>query len=107
MSEEWKAAQRREFSVSKILDLGQHRRQDEARRLRDLLARFIVPSLGPSRRIPSEEEIARQFHCSRNTARTALRMLAQEHMIERVVGVGTHGLKDPSIWRSDRMVDTF
>ena len=101
------ALHRRVFSSTNILDLGQHRRQDEARRLRDLLARFVIPFLSADRRMPDDEQIARQLHCSRNTARLAMQMLADEHLIERMAGVGTYAHTEPSVWRSDRLVDPF
>ncbi|AWB90048.1 UTRA domain-containing protein [Salinibacterium hongtaonis] len=97
----------RDLAGDRILDLGQHRRQDEARRLRDLLAEFVVASLDKDERLPSDEQIARQFHCTRNAARIALQMLADERLIDRTVGVGTYVMSDPSRWRTDHLVDSL
>ncbi|QEE60580.1 GntR family transcriptional regulator [Salinibacterium sp. dk2585] len=97
----------RVLAGDRILDLGQHRRQDEARRLRDLLAEYVVDSLEKDERLPSDEQVARQFHCSRNAARIALQMLADERLIDRTVGVGTYVMTDPSRWRTDHLVDSL
>src|SRR5690606_14318752 len=97
----------RDLGGDRILDLGQHRRQDEARRLRDLLAEFVVNTLEKDERLPSDEQLARQFHCSRNAARSALQMLADQRLIDRTVGVGTYVMTDPSRWRTDHLVDSL
>lgn len=97
----------RDLAGDRILDLGQHRRQDEARRLRDLLSEYVVDSLEKDERLPSDEQVARQFHCSRNAARLALQMLADERLIDRTVGVGTYVMSDPSRWRTDHLVDAL
>ncbi|MFB2579996.1 GntR family transcriptional regulator [Herbiconiux sp. P15] len=96
---------RRSFTTDKILDLGQHRRQDEARRLRDLVSAFVLATAVGGERLPSDEEIAREFSCTRNTARIALQMLVQENTIGRTAGQGTHALERPMTWRTDRLLD--
>jgi GntR family transcriptional regulator len=105
MSSPTPPARRRSFSSTRLLDLGQHRRQDEGRRLRDLLATFVVPQLDEGRRMPTEEQIARMFSASRNAARTALQLLAREGLIARTVGRGTYAHPDPTLWRSTELVD--
>jgi GntR family transcriptional regulator len=97
---------RRTFSSTKMLNLGNDLLRDEARRLRDLLAYFVVPELGGTRRMPSEEQLARLFHTSRNSARAALRLLAADHSVQRVAGIGTYAREEPKRWRSDRLRDS-
>ncbi|MFC8193312.1 UTRA domain-containing protein [Cellulomonas sp. NPDC057328] len=97
---------RRTFSTTKMLDLGDGLLRDEARRLRDLLQFFVVPNLDENRRVPAEEDLARRFHSSRNAARAALRLLATEHSIQRVAGMGTYARAEPKRWRSDRLRDS-
>ena len=46
--------------------------------------------LGPGALVPGEEELARQFHVSRITARRALAELAAEGLVTRGRGRGTH-----------------
>jgi GntR family transcriptional regulator len=96
---------RRTFTSDKILDLGQHRRQDEARRLRDLVSAFVLSTATGGDRLPSDEEIAREFSCTRNAARIALQMLVQENVIGRTAGQGTHVLARPMTWRTDHLLD--
>ncbi|WP_368498346.1 GntR family transcriptional regulator [Herbiconiux sp. A18JL235] len=96
---------RRSFTDDKILDLGRHRRQDEARRLRDLVSAFVLSAAESGQRLPSDEEIAREFSCTRNTARIAMQMLVQENSIGRAAGQGTHARTPPTTWRTDRLLD--
>jgi GntR family transcriptional regulator len=96
---------RRSFTEDKILDLGQHRRQDEARRLRDLVSAFVLSGATDGERLPSDEEIAREFSCTRNTARIAMQMLVQENTIGRTAGQGTYANPRPLTWRTDRLLD--
>ncbi|GAA2234010.1 GntR family transcriptional regulator [Herbiconiux moechotypicola] len=96
---------RRTFTDDKILDLGQHRRQDEARRLRDLVSAFVLSVTAGGERLPSDEEIAREFSCTRNTARIAMQMLVQENTIGRTAGQGTYAHSRPTTWRTDRLLD--
>ncbi|WP_291055586.1 GntR family transcriptional regulator [Herbiconiux sp.] len=96
---------RRSFTDDKMLDLGQHRRQDEARRLRDLVSAFVLAAADSGQRLPSDEEIAREFSCTRNTARIAMQMLVQENTIGRTAGQGTYAHSRPTTWRTDRLLD--
>jgi len=96
---------RRTFASDKILDLGQHRRQDEARRLRDLVSAFVLAGAESGQRLPSDEEIAREFSCTRNAARIALQMLVQENTVGRTAGQGTYARERPITWRTDRLLD--
>lgn len=97
---------RRVFTTTKMLNLGNDLLRDEARRLRDLLSYYVMPQLGDNRRMPSEEELARHFHCSRNSARAALKLLATDHSVQRVAGIGTYARDEPRRWRSDRLRDS-
>ncbi|MCD2100253.1 GntR family transcriptional regulator [Rhodococcus rhodochrous] len=97
---------RRTFTTTKMLHLENDLLRDEARRLRDLLSFYVVPRLDESRRMPSEDELAREFHCSRNSARAALKLLANEQSIQRVTGVGTYAREAPKRWRSDMLRDS-
>ncbi|MDF2444673.1 MAG: GntR family transcriptional regulator [Subtercola sp.] len=96
---------RRSFTSDKILDLGQHRRQDEARRLRDLVSAFVLSGARGGERLPSDEEIAREFSCTRNTARIAMQLLVQENTVGRAAGQGTYARERPITWRTDRLLD--
>lgn len=97
---------RRTFSSTKMLNLGSDLLRDEARRLRDLLSYYVVPQLSGTRRLPSEEHLARQFHASRNSARAAMRLLAADQSVQRVAGMGTYAREEPKRWRSDRLRDS-
>jgi GntR family transcriptional regulator len=98
-------ARRRTFAEDKILDLGRHRRQDEARRLRDLVSAFVLAGAESGQRLPSDEEIARTFSCTRNAARIALQLLVQENAVGRAAGQGTHARSRPATWRTDQLLD--
>ncbi|GAB3599998.1 GntR family transcriptional regulator [Microbacterium tumbae] len=63
-------------------------RQGRATRIRDLLRSQIV-SEQPLFRLPSEEELAREYHVSRNTMREALALLVDEGVLRRSKGIGT------------------
>lgn len=97
---------RRTFASSKMLKLGDDLLRDEARRLRDLLAFHLVPLLADGRRLPTEDEIAREFRASRNSVRAALQLLASERAIRRVVGMGTYVDGEPRSWHPDRLSDS-
>jgi GntR family transcriptional regulator len=64
------------------------RRDDEARRVADLL-RLEVCSADPRWKLPSEYDLIRSFAVSRNTIRVALDMLRHEGLLERLTGAGT------------------
>lgn len=51
--------------------------------------------LEPGARLPSEMELAKQLHVSRNTLREALRILEEEGIILRKHGIGTFVNKKP------------
>lgn len=63
-------------------------RQGRATRVRDLLRSQIV-SAEPRFRLPSEEDLAREYHVSRNTMRETLALLVDEGMLRRSKGIGT------------------
>jgi len=63
-------------------------RQERATRIRDLLRSQIV-SEQPQFRLASEEELAREYHVSRNTMREALTLLVDEGVLRRSKGIGT------------------
>src|SRR5690554_1752360 len=96
---------RRTFTTTKMLNMGSDLLRDEARRLRDLLAYYVVPLARMEQRMPAEEDIARQFRASRNSARAAMKLLADDQAVRRIPGVGTYAGDAPTLWRSDRLRD--
>lgn len=51
--------------------------------------RGIIAEAGPGDRLPSDAELCERFHVSRMTARQAVTLLGNEHLLERKRGSGT------------------
>src|SRR5512142_2498054 len=54
-----------------------------------LRRRFSTSAFQTSQRLPSESELAAQFHVSRETLRSALAVLREEGIVPSVMGRGT------------------
>lgn len=67
---------------------GDHRRADEARRIRDLLRVEVVHGALDERLLP-EDRLMAKFGVSRAVVRDALDLLRSEGLVERIQGVGT------------------
>lgn len=59
-------------------------------RLADRLREQILQTTGQVYKLPSENELCKQYQVSRQTVRTALQLLAQEGLIEKRCGSGSY-----------------
>ncbi|WP_345427973.1 GntR family transcriptional regulator [Pseudonocardia xishanensis] len=71
------------------------RREQEVRRLRDLLRSALLADRFPGGALPPENELMAAYGATRAAVREALAMLRAEGLIERLPGVGTHVMVDP------------
>jgi GntR family transcriptional regulator len=80
--------------------VGRNRRErglDDARRLRDLLRAEVKDAVFDEGRLPSEEQLMADYRASRATVRSALDLLRDEGLVERLPGVGTHATQEFSV----------
>lgn len=75
------------------------RPQGKSARLRDYLTGLIDDGLQPHDRMPTERELAEQFHITRLTVRRVLDQLGQEGRVYRTQGAGTF-VSEPRIAKS-------
>ncbi len=57
--------------------------------LREVLRNYVLNHSKAGRQLPSERDMAAHFNVARMTLRQAIEALAEEELLERVVGVGT------------------
>src|SRR5215468_10577533 len=67
-------------------EVAQPKYQEIAHRLRDQIA---AGALEPGERLPSEPDLAAEYHASRNTVRLAIAMLINQGLVVSRQGLGT------------------
>lgn len=69
--------------------VGQPRRQDQARRVADVLRHEVRRGTLPAGLLPAEDRLAQEYGVSRNALRAALDLLRRQGLLERIPGTGT------------------
>jgi GntR family transcriptional regulator len=70
-------------------------REQDVRRLRDLLRAAVLRGRFPAGQLPGEGDLMSGYGATRATVRAALALLRDEGLIERLPGVGTHAVVSP------------
>lgn len=70
----------------------------------ELALRERLVGIQPGERLPSDEELRREFGVSRMTARNAMQRLAEEGLVQRIPGLGTFAVSPPSHRHADRLM---
>lgn len=88
---------------SSAVGAGTGRRTAPVRRIRDVLRARILTGMYGDRPLPSEDQIAADFHASRNIVREVLTLLRLEGLIDRIPGAGTFVVSDKVVQGLDRL----